>query len=307
MELFRALGVLCEPPTPRTATLAAALEIEERAPTEADHTELFLFQLYPYASVYLGPEGQLGGPARDRVAGFWHALGLVPPAEPDHLTVLLGLYASLAEEESEPDEARRLLRRRARAALLWEHLLSWLPPYLGRVAELGGRFYGGWARLLGSALQEEAGRLGPPDRPPAHLRDVPDLPDPCEVGGDAFLAGLLAPLRSGLILARADLARCASELGVGLRVAERSYVLKALLAQDPAGTLTWLAGEARRQLAMHRHPPAIVGTSSAFWADRAEAAAALLEQLQPAAKEVGHVSDVTQVADEVTPSGRSRR
>ncbi|MDR0359085.1 MAG: hypothetical protein LBJ87_06445, partial [bacterium] len=121
--------------------------------------------------------------------------------------------------------------------------------------------------------------------------DAPGLPDPREGGGEAFLAGLLASVRSGLLLARADLSRCAAELGVGMRVAERSYVLKALLAQDPAGTLAWLAVEARRQRELHDPPPGSAGsagsagTSSAFWAARAGAAAALLEDLLPAAQD----------------------
>ena len=68
------------------------------------------------------------------------------------------------------------------------------------------------------------------------------------------------------------------------RVAERSYVLKALLAQDPAATLAWLAGEARRQRELHARPHGRAGASSAFWADRAGAAAALLEDLLPAAQ-----------------------
>ena len=278
MELFRALGALCEPPGPRTGTLAAAVGLDAPVPEEADHTELFLFQLYPYASVYLGPEGQLGGPARDRVAGFWRAVGVTPPAEPDHLAALLGLLAALDDtERAEPDPARRTLRRRARAALLSEHLRTWLPPYLARVEELGGRFYAAWARLLGSAIEEEAGRLVLPEQEPAHLRDVPALPDPREAGGDAFLAGLLAPVRSGLLLTRADLARGAAELGVGLRAAERSFVVRSLLAQDPRGTLAWLAGEARRQRELYRGRPA------GFWAERAGAAAALLGDLEPAA------------------------
>ena len=165
MEVFRALAALCEPPGPQTGTLAAALGLDGPVPDEAGHTELFLFQLYPYASVYLGPEGQLGGPARDRVAGFWRAVGLTPPAEPDHLAALLGLLAALAD-------------------------------------------------------------------------------------------------------------------------AERAYVLKALLAQDPSGTLAWLAGEARRQLERHVRPdPA--GTSLAFWSRRAGATAALLDDVRAdsAAKE----------------------
>lgn len=286
MEVFRALGALCEPPGPQTAALAEALGLAAPMPTGAEHTELFLFQLYPYASVYLGPEGQLGGPARDRAAGFWRALGLTPPAEPDHLAALLGLLAALADaERAEPDAARRLLRGQARAALLAEHLLSWLPAYLTRVQELGEGFYAGWGGLLGAALEEEAGRLHLPDREPAALRDVPELPDPRVAGGEAFLAGLLAPARSGLLLARADLSRCAAELGVGMRVAERSYVLKALLAQDPAGTLAWLAGEARRQRELHARPRVRAGTSPAFWAERAGATAALIEDLVPAARD----------------------
>ncbi|HAC46500.1 MAG TPA: hypothetical protein DCF65_10605, partial [Chloroflexi bacterium] len=85
-------------------------------------------QLWPYASIYVGAEGKLGGEARDRVAGFWRALHLTPPAEPDHLAALLGLYATLADmEAAEQDPARRQLRRSSRQALLWEHLLSWLP------------------------------------------------------------------------------------------------------------------------------------------------------------------------------------
>src|SRR5438105_1113576 len=117
MELFRALGTLCEPPSPAHSRVADALELPGSA-RDDEYAELFLFQLYPYASVYLGSEGQLGGEARDRVAGFWRALALVPPAEPDHLAALLGLYASLAEaEEAEPEEARRLLQREARRAL----------------------------------------------------------------------------------------------------------------------------------------------------------------------------------------------
>lgn len=278
MEVFRALGALCEPPGPGTATLAGALGLDAAPPDEADHTELFLFQLYPYASVYLGPEGQLGGPARDRIAGFWRALGLTPPAEPDHLAVLLGLLAALGgAEQTEPEPARRALLRRARAALVAEHLRPWLPPYLARVEELGGRFYAAWARLLAAALEEEAELLAAPEQEPAHLRDALGLPDPREEGGAAFLAGLLAPVRSGLVLARGDLGRAAAELGVGLRVAERGYVLRSLLAQDPGGTLAWLAGEARRQRELYR------ARSAAFWAGRAGAAAGLLEDLAPAA------------------------
>src|SRR6266545_2894193 len=92
-DLFRALGALCEAPQPEHAAVARALGLAP--PRAVDFAGVFMLQVYPYASVHLGDEGMLGGEAGDRVAGFWRALRLVPPAEPDHLASLLGLYAAL--------------------------------------------------------------------------------------------------------------------------------------------------------------------------------------------------------------------
>ncbi|HEX9917840.1 MAG TPA: molecular chaperone TorD family protein, partial [Pyrinomonadaceae bacterium] len=156
MELFRALAVFAEPPSQETAGIAAALELGS-LPAASEYTEIFVFQLYPYASVYLGAEGMLGGEARDRVAGFWRALAQTPPAEPDHLSVMLALYAQLSELEAGADgDAQRESWRRARAAYLWEHLLSWLPAYLSKLTEIAPPFYRRWGSILRDALREEA-------------------------------------------------------------------------------------------------------------------------------------------------------
>ena len=267
MELFRALGALCEPPTPAHRRLAEALRLRDEA-RNADYTELFLFQLYPYASVYLGDEGKLGGEARDRVAGFWRALRLVPPAEPDHLAALLGLYASLAEQErAETDEARRLLRREARRALLHEHLLTWTGPYLDKLDELAAPFYREWGALLRAALAAAVQELGPAATLPAALREAPSLERPSAVGGAVFLDQLLAPVRTGFILVRDDLVVAARQLGLGVRVAERRFVLESLVGQAPAATLRWLSTYAAGWSLRH---------DSTFWSGRAAAAAALL-------------------------------
>src|SRR5690606_4393796 len=121
-------------------------------PGRAGHTALFVLELPPYASVYLGPEGQLGGEVRERVAGFWGALGQSPPAEPDHLTALLALYAEIGAREEGQDESGAAVLRHARKALFWEHIACWLPPYLTRAAELGDAAYASWAALLLAAL-----------------------------------------------------------------------------------------------------------------------------------------------------------
>jgi len=252
MELFRALAAYCEGPT---AAVAAALDLP--VPAAADHAELFTFQLYPYASVYVGADGMLGGEAADRVAGFWRAVGVTPPAEPDHLAALLGLYAAFAEGQG--DRARHF-----RHALLWEHLLSWLPPWLARVEELAAEPYAGWARLLLAALVAEAEELGPPAVQPLHLRLAPP---------SAGLESVFAAVRSGVIVTRADLGRAARDLGLGLRQGERRYLLAALLAQDAASVASWLAGEAGHQAAIHRSVPLAWRPVAEHWTARAEATA----------------------------------
>ena len=103
--------------------------------------------------------------------------------------------------------------------------------------------------------------------------------------GEAFLKALLAPVRSGIVITRADLARAARELGLGTRMGERLYILKALLGQEPSATLAWLAREARRQAAKHREEDGFDEGVTAFWRERAAATARLLDEL--ASAEVG--------------------
>jgi hypothetical protein len=272
-ELLRSLAACLEVPTPALGPIAVALDLP-RLPTPAEHTDTFVFQLHPYASVHLGPEGQLGGIARDRVAGFLRALDVVPPTEPDHLVVLLGAYAQLVDLDDGPDSRAR----HARTVLFHEHLWPWVPRLLWRVTELGAPPYRRWAELLDRLLIAELAFLGPPTILPAHLREAPGLPDPRDGDVPAFVAGLLAPVRSGLVVARADLVRVARELGLGARVGERAYMLRALLSQDVAATLRALAVEARRQ----RDHVTGDDASAAFWRDRLAGTADLLTELADA-------------------------
>jgi TorA maturation chaperone TorD len=273
--------LLAEAPGP--AQLRAAEALELRSPDPAEYTDVFVLQLYPYASVYLGAEGMLGGEARDRVAGFWRALHLKPPPEPDHLAVLLSLYATLIEHEAgEGDAARRALCTESRRALLWEHLLTWLPQYLLRLRRLAAPAYGAWADLLGKALVEEASRLAPPGTVPLHFRDLTGVADPREEGGEVFLGSLLAPARAGFILIRADLADAARDLGLGLRQGERRYVLGALLSQDGPATLAWLARLAVSWVEAEDALPSVWEPVTDSWSARAGAAAELLSRLAAA-------------------------
>src|SRR6266545_3624783 len=112
---------------------------------------------------------------------LFRALGALcetPDPEPDHLAALLGLYAALAEHaRTDPDPARAALWHQARRALLWEHLLTWVPPYTAAAAQAGARFYNAWARLLAAALSAEAQALPAPPTTALHLRDPAVPPD----------------------------------------------------------------------------------------------------------------------------------
>lgn len=278
MELMRSLGSLIEPPSEEAARLAEMLDLGP-LPDNAEHTELFLFQLYPFASVYLDPDGKLGGEARDRIAGFWRALGLEPPAESDHLTVLLAFYAQLAEHEDGSTGEEQQRWRHARRALLWEHLLSWLPVYIDKLRALDPPFYWAWADVLARALVEEAADLPRPAQRPLHLREAPEMCDPRETAGDEFLEALLSPVRSGFILVRSDLERAGRELELGVRAGERSFVLQALLGQDGKATLDWLSREAARWAQRHHAWEPATGSIASFWSSRAESTATLLSEL----------------------------
>jgi TorA maturation chaperone TorD len=284
MELFRALAVIAEPPTNETVRVAEALELVG-LPTADEYTELFIFQLYPYASVYLGAEGMMGGEARDRVAGFWRALGEMPPAEADHLSVMLALYARLVElEDDESEAARHSGWRNARRAFLWEHLLSWLPVYLSKLAELAPPFYKEWSEVLMRALLAEASALGQPGSLPLHLREPLALVDPRkEDSAGGFQEAILTPARFGGVLTRADLTRAARKLGVGSRIGERKFVLKALFAQDALGVFDWLIEEADLWRGRHRQHREGLGAIAGVWEERTVAAALLLKELRPAA------------------------
>jgi hypothetical protein len=279
-ELIRGLAVFAEPPGEEHELLSKLFDFPS-CPSASEYSDVFLFQLYPYGSVHLGSEGMLGGEARDRIAGFWSAVGRVPPAEPDHLAALLGLYVELAEAEIELHGAERELSVQSRRALLLEHLAPWVFAFLHRIDELTSGVYSAWASLLGDVLREEVIAATPNGQGlmPLHLRVAEAFPDPRVDGAPQFLGAILSPIRSGMIVTRADLARISGELALGLRAGERRYALEHLLAQEPISVLRALAEEAARQGEMHRAREPWLGDVASFMADRAGTTATLLLEL----------------------------
>lgn len=279
IDLLRSLAVLTEPSNPTQRRIADLLDLP--LADSAEHTRVFTLELHPYASVYLGPEGMLGGVARDRIAGFLRILGLTCPPEPDHLGVLLGAYASMLERGSDAGDRRvRAAWQHAAETMLSEHLLSWLPLYLSRFETSGADQHRSWAELLDKVLQTELERtpsVGSVLSP--HLAEAPALPDPRADATSPFLNALLAPARSGIIVLQSDFRRLGHEVGLGLRMGERRFILGSLLNQQPNSVLTWLAQYATRCAETWNDHWAAGTVAGQWWRERASSTAQLLAEL----------------------------
>ena len=272
-ELVRSLGVLCERPDASHVRLARWLGLPP--PDPAAHTELFVHQLPPLASIFLDHQGMIGGEARDLVAGFWRALHITPPVEPDHLASLLGLSASLsgaADEERSPE--RRKIFEHSHQALTWEHLVSWLVPYLTRMEELADETYRSWAQLLGLVLNDELKGVGVFD-PPSLLFAAPETEFDSV---DSMVGYILSPVRSGIVLTRADLHRASVDMSLGRRIGERAFTMKALMDQDRRLVIDWLATEAVRQAEVFASSK-IHDEIAQIWAQKARQTAIRLREI----------------------------
>lgn len=274
-ELLRALGAVADSPA---AARSVGPPLGLDPVSDAEHTDVFVLNCPPYAAVYLGPEGALGGEGADRVAGFWRAIGIGPPAEPDHLAALLGLYARLGEATA---EARRpatvATLARSQAGLFWEHLWPWLPAYLDAVTDLAVPPLARWADLARRIIAAEFRMQPACPRLPLALRDAPTGAQP-GTSLDDLIEVLTIPVRSGMVLTRRRLAEGAGQAHVGLRIGERRFALRAMLEQDPSATLGWLAREAVCwQQRHHDHAPG--DDVAAWWAARASHTGQFLREL----------------------------
>ena len=305
-ELLRMLGAAAGDPDAARAA-GAVLGLPPCGDTE--HAEVFAVNCPPYASVYLGTA------CTGRLAAFWAATGLGVPAEPDHLTTLLGLYARVGEATPESGPLRPAPLRPAplrpaplrpaplrpaplrpaplrpaplrpaqvRQTLFREYLWPWLPAFLGAVSDLPAGALAPWAELTLCALRRERELDGGWDGPlPLALRAAP--PTYAGAGPGELLDRLTTPMRSGIILTRRAVAAGADRVGAGQRIGNVRQALGVMLAAEPERTAGWLADEAdgwsRRHLAMVPGTPG--DRVQQWWADRAARTARVLRAGYPA-------------------------
>ncbi|WP_298982571.1 TorD/DmsD family molecular chaperone [Caldilinea sp.] len=231
----------------------------------AFHT-LFAMNVFPYQSVFLDPDGLLGGGETDRVRAGYRRMGFVVDEanEPaDHLAHELDALAFLCQAEAEAweDERWDMVARaqQLQADFLDGHLLRWLPAFTAAVQRQEEPFYAGLAELTLALAAErrrslEPGRLGvqrardedialtprshlngagdaltltPADEPPAQ-RVERLLANP-QTDLDAIAAFLLTPAYSGLFLSRRDIGRLGRAAEAPHGFGERRQMLRTFL------------------------------------------------------------------------------
>ncbi|MFW0796983.1 molecular chaperone TorD family protein [Gordonia sp. CPCC 205515] len=270
VELIRSLGAVAHTPPPESGLLFDALGLPTL--TGAAYTRAFVLSAPPHAAIHLGPDGKLGGIGLDRVEGFWRAAGQHPPADADHLGVLLMCYADVRGQIRSPG-AHRIAE-----SLFHEHIWPWAPGYLQAVSLLGDDAVTQWAQLTMAVLDDEYGRLTPPDplTLPLALREAP-APVAIDDDFEDLLDALVSPVRAGFVLTHHTLSCGAAAVGVGYRRGERRFALKAMLDQDKSATLTWLSTHAHDWA---RWRATRDDAASRWWETRADATADALNEMR---------------------------
>lgn len=210
------------------------------------HT-LFGMNVFPYQSVFLDPDGLLGGPETDRVRHSYRGMGFAADEanEPaDHLAHQLAALAFLCHAEAEAwEDGRADMAARAQqlqADFLDQHLLRWLPAFAAAVQRQGDPFY---AELAGLTLELAAARrralpslaLALRPAPATAEADEPPiqrverlLADP-QTDLDAIAGFLLTPPYSGLFLTRRDIGQLGRAADAPRGFGERRQMLRTFL------------------------------------------------------------------------------
>lgn len=222
--------LLSEPGDDVAEVVSGIAELEALASHDdelsAEYERLFLREVPLYESVFLGTDGQRGGPIVSQVtdlyrrhdfdeAGLWR----VPSA--DHLGLELRFYAHVVSLEAaawnddRPEEAARLIE--AEREFLGAHLGQWGEVCVAAIQRRASDGpYRALATAVGELLASEAERL----RPAPHHPGMPDVVvdrAPARVGPARLTRWLLAPSLCGAFLDVDDLADAALSIGAPWR------------------------------------------------------------------------------------------
>lgn len=217
------------------AAIASYADIDELL---SDHQHVFGFSCPPFESALLDPLGVLGNETSLRLRDTLARVGIAEGPggeEPDHLATELYALALLAAAEAdalEDAEGGSVERTREAARhLLDAHLLRWLPTWAAAVRRANRRWPSALAHAVEELVLQHRSQLGLADDRELAF-ELPPMGVSLEDAGTGLgdIARLLAcPARSGMLLARDDIAWLGRSLATPRGFGDRATLLENLL------------------------------------------------------------------------------
>jgi putative dimethyl sulfoxide reductase chaperone len=281
-------------------------ELERAA---SDHYHLFHFNVFPYQSMFLDPEGSLGGLHSEQVLSCYRQAGfkIFPTStggehaggeSPDHIGLELAFTGHITRMEASAlqipgADVQRI--RKLQLDFFELHLLPWLPILVQVISLQGNLLYHSLAQLTQELVFEHYSELFdkvevrqeafalPPS--PAILEDEKN-------GLGEIAAFLLTPVHSGIYLSRDDIARLGRRLKLPRGFGSRKLMLTNLLRsaveyeQLPAliDDLKTLLGSWSNFYRYHLENRTIWNSFAGSWVEKIEGTLSILARLSTEAR-----------------------
>jgi len=183
----------------------------------ADHYQVFGMEVFPFASVFLTAEAQMGGAPLEWAAEFYRRSGWYPKTQPDQACAMVRFL----DQEIPKD-------REAAGEFLSAQVLTWLPVFGLALMQLQHPFFSPLGKRLNEVLATCVRELQPSpfEIPLQHL--TPEfLADP-EQGLKEIAHRMLAPALCGVYFSRVDQLQIAHALELPVSFATRSQIMPSL-------------------------------------------------------------------------------
>lgn len=219
--------------------LAEALPRSNADELSADHFQTLGFEIHPYESTFLDPDGLIGGRVTESVLFAYRAAGFTPRTDSeaaDHIGWELHFLAYLCDRQARMTldfrsvEVARL--RVLQYRFLGEHLLRWLPVLVETIHRQENPFYTAVGELTLALAVNHYDDLSLLAVEPPHsfcLQDPPDLLLDESTGLRDIAGYLLTPVFAGVYFSPLDIRRIARKQQLPRGFGDRRHMLTSLL------------------------------------------------------------------------------
>ncbi len=206
----------------------------------AVYQNIFGFNIFPHASIFLDDSGLLGGDVSAEVGGVYREAGFANSSAADHIGHELAFLAYLcqAEAEARQDGETAVLPRIRQIThnFLQNHLLPWLPPFVIALRRSGDAFYGQLGDLTLALTVDHANEFSEQAESKENKNVMPqagdaptDLLNNERTGLKEIAHFLITPPHSGVYLSRDTIARLARAHSLPRGFGSRQQILLNLL------------------------------------------------------------------------------